>query len=355
MRNSFAAALACVALAPSFAASPAAAGSTRLAAAPAAPLTIVKKFTLGGDGGWDYLTYDPVAKHLFVSRATRVMVVDPASGSVVTEIPGTPGVHGIALAQDAGKGFTSNGRDNSLSVFDLKTLQVSGKVSIAGKNPDAIVYDPASKHVLTMNGGSNDATVVDAATNAVVATVALPGRPEFAVSGQNGFVYANIEDKNEIVAIDTAKNAVTNTWPLGTCDGPSGLAIDVAHLRLFSVCSNKLMTVVDATSGKVVATLAIGQGPDAAAFDPGAQLAYSSNGEGTLSVYHEDSPDAYTLVQTVTTEPRARTMTVDPNTHDALLVTAQVKEGPPAPGSQRPTRTVVPGTFEVIVVGKAAP
>ena len=313
---------------------------------------VAKRFVLGGDGGWDYLTYDSAAKHLFVSRATRVMVIDGTTGALVTEIPDTPGVHGIALAQDLGKGFTSNGRDSSVTVFDLPTLKTTTKVVIPGKNPDAIVYDPPSKHVFTMNGGSNDATVVDAATNAIVATVVLPGRPECAVSGRNGFVYANIEDKNEIVAIDTSTNAVAQTWPLAPCDGPSGLAIDVLHQRLFSVCSNSLMAVVDATSGKLVTTLPIGKGTDAAAFDPTTGFAFSSNGEGTLSVIHEDSPDAFSAVQTVTTEVRARTLALDPATHAIYLVTAQVREGPPAPGSQRPTRVVLPGTFAVLVVAR---
>jgi YVTN family beta-propeller protein len=241
-----------------------------------------------------------------------------------------------------------------VSIFDLAKLTVRHKLSIAGKNPDAIAYDPISKHVFTMNGGSDDATVIDAATETVVASIPLPGRPEFAVSGRDGFVYANIEDKSEIVAIDTKTNGIAHTWPLAPCEEPSGLAIDAEHHRLFSGCHNNLMAVVDAGNGKVVTTLPIGTGVDATAFDPGTQLAFSSNGDGTLTVIHEDSPDAFSVAQNATTRPRARTMALDTITHDVLLVTADVTEGPPAPGLQRPTRTIVPGTFAVLVMTESA-
>jgi DNA-binding beta-propeller fold protein YncE len=318
-------------------------------AAPAVTYRLAHTFALPGDGGWDYLTYDPVGKRLFVSRATRVMVVDPAAGTVVTEIPDTPGVHGIALAQDLGKGFTSNGRDNSVSVFDLRTLKTTGKVTLDAKNPDAIVYDPVSKRVFTGNGGSANLTTIDAATGTVVGNVALPGRPEFAAAG-NGMVYFNIEDKNEIVAIDARKNAIVNTWPLGTCDGPSGLSMDVAHHRLFSGCSNKVMMVVNSDNGGIVATLPIGQGTDATAFDPDSQLAFSSNGDGTLTVAHEDAPNAVAVVQNAATKAGARTLAVDTNTHDVYLVTAQFTLGTPAPGQTRPSRTLVPGSFTLLVM-----
>ena len=318
-------------------------------AAPAVNYQLAHTFALPGDGGWDYLSYDPAGKRLFVSRGTRVMVIDPAGGTVIAEIPDTPGVHGIALAPDLGKGFTSNGRDNSVSVFDLKTLKVTGKVTIDAKNPDAIVYDPASKRVFTGNGGSGTVTAIDAATNTVVGNVALPGRPEFGAAG-NGMVYFNIEDKNEVVAIDARKNTLVSTWPLGTCDGPSGLSMDVAHHRLFSGCHNKVMMVVNSDNGAIVATLPIGQGTDATAFDPGAQLAFSSNGDGTLTVAHEDSPGAIAVVQNATTQAGARTLAVDANTHDVYLVTAQFTLGTPAPGQTRPSRTMVPGSFTLLVM-----
>ncbi|HZX67365.1 MAG TPA: hypothetical protein VFE70_00700 [Candidatus Elarobacter sp.] len=322
---------------------------TRGGAASAANYQLARKFPLPGEGGWDYLTYDPVGKRLFISRGTRVMVVDPTAGTVITEIPDTPGVHGIALAQDLGKGFTSNGRDNSVSVFDLRTLKTTGKVTIDARNPDAIVYDPVSKRVFTGNGGSGNVTAIDAATNTVVGNVALPGRPEFGAAG-NGMIYFNIEDKNEIVAIDTRKNVLVNTWPLGTCDGPSGLSIDAAHHRLFSGCSNKVMVVLNSDNGAIVATLPIGQGTDATAFDAGTQLAFSSNGDGTLTVVHEDSPAALTVAQNATTQAGARTLAVDANTHDVYLVTAQFTLGTPAPGQTRPSRTLVPGSFTLLVM-----
>ncbi|MFN2461997.1 MAG: YncE family protein [Candidatus Velthaea sp.] len=311
---------------------------------------VTKKFTVGGEGGWDYLTYDPAGRRLFISRTNRVIVVDPASGTTVGEIADTPGVHGIALAPELNKGFTSNGRDNTMTVFDLKTLKPLAKVALDGKNPDAILYDPATKKVFAWNGGSANASVIDAMSNAVVATIALPGRPEFAAADGNGRVYVNIEDKNEIVAVDARNNAVTGTWPLGACEGPAGLSIDVQHHRLFAGCSNKLMVVVDSDGGKMIATLPIGQGSDATAFDPGSQLAFSSNGEGTLTVVHEDAPGAFSVVQTATTQPAARTLAVDVNSHDVYLVTAQVLLSSPAPGQQRPARTIVPRTFTVLVV-----
>ena len=318
-------------------------------AAPAVTYHLARTVVLGGDGGWDYLSYDAVGKRLFIPRGTRVTVVDPATGKSLGEIANTPGVHGVALAQDQGKGFTSNGRDNSVSVFDLKTLQISATVSIDAKNPDAIVYDPASKRVFTGNGGSQNVTTIDAATNAVVGNVALPGRPEFAAAG-NAMVYFNIEDKNEIVAIDARKNAVVNTWPLGTCDSPTGLSMDVAHHRLFAGCQNSAMIVMNSDTGAVVATLPIGKGSDATAFDPATQLAFSSNGDGTLTVVHEDSPDAFAVVQNAATQAGARTLALDAATHDVYLVTAQFTVGPPAAGSTRPTRTMVPGSFTLLVM-----
>jgi len=312
--------------------------------------TLTNSVVLGGDGGWDYLTYDSVNRHLFISRGTHVMVVD-AAGTIVGDIPGTGGVHGIAIAADLHEGFTSNGRDGSVTVFDLRTLKTIQTIPIAGKNPDCIVYDPASKRVFTFDGGSNDATAIDAVGLKVAGTIPLPGKPEFAVSNQNGVLFNNIEDKNEIVAIDAKTDQIINTWPIAPCDGPSGLSIDVAHARLFAVCSNKLMAVVDALTGKVLATPAIGAGPDASAFDPGTQLAFSSNGrDGTLTVIHEDSPYAFSVVQTATTKAGARTMALDPVTHTIYLVTANIVTGPPAPGETRPTRTITPGTFALLVL-----
>lgn len=310
-------------------------------------------YVLGGDGGWDYLTYDPVGKRLFISRGTRVMVVDPAKGTVLSEIPNTEGVHGIALAQDLGKGFTSNGRDNSVTIFDLKTLKETSKVKVeGGENPDAILYDPASKRVFTFNGRSKNASVIDATNGTLVATIPLDGKPEFAASDGKGMVYVNIEDKSELTAIDSKKAAVTATWPLTGCEEPSGLAMDQKNRRLFAGCHNKVMAVVNADTGKVLATPTIGQGVDANGFDPGTQLAFSSNGDGTLTVVHQDSPDKYTVAQDAPTKRGARTMALDSNNHNVYLVTADFDEQPPTKEGERPRRTMKPGTFTLLVMEK---
>ncbi|HEU4414736.1 MAG TPA: YncE family protein [Candidatus Angelobacter sp.] len=312
-----------------------------------------QKYVLGGDGGWDYLTFDAAGKRLFISRGTHVMVVDPYKGTTVGDIPDTTGVHGIALAQDLGKGFTSNGRENSVTVFDLKTLKVTTKIKIDGENPDAIIYDPATKRVFTFNGRSKNATVIDADKGTVVATVPLDGKPEFGASDGKGMVYVNIEDKSEITEIDAKKATVVKTWPLAPCEEPSGLAMDQKHRRLFAGCSNKLMAVVNADSGKVVTTLPIGEGVDANGFDPETQLAFSSNGrDGTLTVVHEDSPDKFSVVENATTQKFARTMALDTTNHDVYEVTAEIEEAPPAKEGERPRRNMKPGTFTLLVVGK---
>lgn len=329
----------------------AAAAVLSLSAAPSAHYQLKQKFTLGGDGGWDYLTYDAAGKRLFISRGTRVMVVDPSNGSVITEIPDTAGVHGIALAHDLGKGFTSNGRDNTVTVFDLKTLKETARIKLeGGVNPDAILYDAASKRVFTFNGRSNNATAIDAATDKLVGNIPLDGKPEFAAADGKGMVYVNIEDKNEITMIDTRKAAVVKSWPLAPCEEPSGLAMDHKHRRLFAGCHNKMMAVMDADTGKVVATVPIGEGVDANGFDPGTGLAFSSNGDGTLTVAHQDSADKYTVVENAQTQKFARTMALDTNTHDVYLVTAEIEELPPAEGQQRPRRSVKPGTFTLLVM-----
>jgi len=312
-----------------------------------------QKFTIGGDGGWDYLTYDSEGKRLFISRATRVQVVNPEKGTVITEIPNTPGVHGIALAQDLGKGFTSNGRENSVTVFDLKTLKETARIKLDGaEGPDAIVYDQASKRVLTLNGRSKNATLIDATNNTIATTVALDGKPEFAAADGTGMVYVNIEDKSEIQSIDAKQGKLVSTWPLTGCEEPSGMAIDRKNHRLFSGCGNKILAVTNFDNGKVVATVPIGQGVDANAFDAKEQLAFSSNGDGTLTVVHEDSPDKFTVAQNATTQRGARTMALNPDNHEVYLVTAEFDEVPPAEGQTRPRRTMKPGTFTLLVMAK---
>jgi len=326
--------------------------TSALAFAPA-QYEVKQKYVLGGDGGWDYLTYDPAGKRLFISRGTHVMVVDPAKGSVVGDIPDTTGVHGIALAPDLGKGFTSNGRDNSVTVFDLKTLKTTNKIKIEAENPYAILYDPASQRVFTFNGRSKNATAIDAAKETVVGNIPLDGKPEFAASDGKGMVFVNIEDKSELTQIDAKNAKVVKSWPLAPCEDPSGLAMDQKNRRLFAGCSNKMMAVVNADSGKVVTTVPIGPGVDANAFDPETRLAFISNGgDGTLTVVHEDSPDKFTVVENAATQRFARTMALDTSNHDVYTVTAEIEEAPPAKEGERPRRSMKPGTFTLLVVGK---
>jgi len=313
---------------------------------------LAKKTVLGGDGGWDYLTVDAKARRIYISRSTHVMVVDADSAAVVGDIPGTNGVHGIAIASDMDKGFTSNGRDNNVTIFDTRTVKALGTAP-TGKNPDAIIYDPASKRVFALNGGSNDATAIDAKTGTVAGTVALGGRPEFAQADEKGHVFVNIEDKSEIVQFDANKLTVENRWKVAPGEGPSGLAIDRKHRRLFSVCSNKLMVVVNADTGAVVTSLPIGQGTDAAGFDPETGFAFSSNGEGTLTVVHEDSADKFSVIDNVPTQVRARTMALDTKTHQVFLVTAEFGPPPAATAQQpRPRAPMVPGSFTMLTVSR---
>src|SRR5216684_6880091 len=313
---------------------------------------IAKKTVLGGEGGWDYLYCDSAARRIYLSRSTHVMVVDADSYAIVGDIPNTPGVHGIAIVSDLNKGFISNGRDNSVTIFDLKTLKETGRVAV-GKNPDAIMYDPTSKRIFTFNGGSQDTTAIDASMGKVAGTVALGGKPEFAVSDEKGHVYVNIEDKSEVAQLDANKLAVDARLSLAPGEEPSGLAIDRKNHRLFSVCSNKLMVVLNSDNGKVVTTLPTGSGTDAAAFDPDTGFAFSSNGEGTLTVVHEDSPDKFTVAESVPTQRGARTMTLDQKTHRLFSVSAEY--GPtPAPTTERPRprAPMIPGTFTLLVLEK---
>jgi YVTN family beta-propeller protein len=315
---------------------------------------LAHKFLLGGEGGWDYLTYDPAGGRLFISRSTRVQVLDADKGKLITEIPDTNGVHGIALAPELNKGFISDGQDDAVTVFDLKTLKVIEKVKIPGDRPDAIAYEPVTQRIFTFDGGSDDSTVIDAKTDKVVASIKLPGRPEAAVADGQGRMYVNIEDKSELSAIDARKAEVLNTWSLAPCDGPSAIAMDTEHRRLFSGCDNKLMTVSDPDAGKVVATAPIGQGVDAGAFDAGLGLVLMSCGQGVLSVIHEDSPDRYTALEDAATRQYARTMALDPKSHDVYLVTADLQITPAPAGATgraaRPKRTVLPDSFTVLVM-----
>ena len=283
---------------------------------------VVKTYKVGGEGGWDYLTYDTSGHRVFVSRGNHVMVLDGESGVTLGDIPETLGVHGIALAPDLGRGFTSNGLANAITIFDLKTLKPIGQAP-TGQNPDAILYDPVSKRVFAFNGRSNNATAIDAASGQPVGTIPLTGNPEFAVTDGKGTVFVNIENKHTLTAIDSQKLSVKSNWDLPGCEDPSGLSMDLENRRLFAVCSNKLMAIVDADSGRLVTTVPIGAGPDASAFAPKTGLVFSSNGrDGTLTVVHEDSPDKFTVVANLPTESGARTMALDQDTGTVYLVTA---------------------------------
>lgn len=313
---------------------------------------LIKTIKLGGPEFWDYLAFDSPTRRLFISRGTKVVVLNVDTEKVVGEIPDTLGVHGIALAPDLGKGFTSNGQAGTVSIFDLKTLQVIGTAK-AGMNPDAIVYDPATQRVFTMNGRSDDSTALDAKSGQVVGTFPLDGKPEFAVADGAGHVYTNLENKSEIVQIDSKDLKITARWPLAPGVSPSGLAIDAQNRRLFSGCHNEMMVILDADTGKVLATPPIGLGVDADRFDPGTGFAFASTGSGVLSVIHEDSPDKFSFVEDVPTQTGARTMALDPKTHEVFLVTGQFGPRPaPTPENPRPFPTLVPDSFVVLVFGR---
>lgn len=313
---------------------------------------LLKKIKMGGEGFWDYLAFDSPTRRLFISRGTKVVVLDVDSEKVVGEIPDTAGVHGIALAPASGNGFTSNGQAGTISIFDLKTLQVVGHAQ-AGMNPDAIVYDPATKRVFAMNGRSGDITAIDAVSGAVVGTIPVGGKLEFAAADGAGHLYVNVESKSEEVQIDSKNLAVTAHWPLDPCKEPSGLAIDAKNHRLFAGCADKMMAVIDTDSGKVIATPVIGLGVDADAFDPGTGFAFASNGAGTLTVVHEDSPGKFSVVEDVPTQTGARTMALDPKSHEVYLVTAEFTP-PPAPTAEipHPRGGMVPDSFVVLVFGR---
>ena len=325
-------------------------GASLAAASPG--YKVVNTYKVGGDGGWDYLTTDAAARRLYISRATHVIVLDLDSGKTLGDIADTPGVHGIALAPELGRGFISNGREGTVSIFDLKTLATISKVNV-GENPDAILYDPATQRVFTFNGRSQDSTAIDAAKGTVLGTIKLDGKPEFAASDGKGEIFVNIEDKSELTAIDPSKLVVKSTWPLTPCESPSGLAMDRKNRRLFVGCENKMMAVVNADTGKVLATPAIGEGVDATAFDDEAGLAFASCGEGVLTVVREESPDKFSVAENVPTQPGARTLALDSKTHNVFVVTA--KFGPPPAATAdnpHPRRTILPDSFVVLVVSK---
>jgi YVTN family beta-propeller protein len=311
---------------------------------------LVNTIQVGGDGGWDILIADSKNHRLYVSHGSHVVVIDTATDKVVGDIPKTNGVHGVAFGPEYG--FTTNGRDNAVTMFSLKDLSVSSNIT-TGKNPDAIVYDKSTNRVFVFNGGSSDATVIDATSGKVAGTVTLGGKPEFAASDDKGKVFVNLEDKNSIAEVDAKSMTVLATWPIAPCEGPSGLAIDRKTERLFAACE-KQMVAVDAKSGKVVATVPTGTGTDGMEFDPELKYVFAPNGgDGTLTVIHEDSPDKYSIVENVKTEPRARTMTIDTKTHKVYLPSAQFGPAPAATQAQpRPRAPMLPDSFKVLVFGR---
>jgi YVTN family beta-propeller protein len=313
---------------------------------------VQKSIAVPGEGSWDYLTADSQNRRLYVSHATKVDVVNLDTGAVIGRIPNTNGVHGIAIADNLHRGFISDGRDNQVTIFNLKTLAVISTVK-AGTNPDAILYDPFSQRVFAFNGRSNDVTAINGATGKVAGTVPLGGKPEFAVTDAQGNIYVNIEDKSELVHLDPNTLTIKDRWQLAPCDSPSGLAIDPKNQRLFPVCDNKIMAVVDAGSGKVITTVPIGEGPDAAAFDPEKKLVFSSNGEGTLTVVQQETPNTYTVAQTVNTQRGARTMTIDLKTHKVYLSVAEFGPTPAAStDNPRPRPKALPSSFKLLVVSE---
>jgi YVTN family beta-propeller protein len=311
------------------------------------PVSLLRKLPLGGDGRWDYLIVDPDDKRLYIARSTRFMVVSTQSGELVGEIPDTPGAHGVALAKELGIGFTSNGQENQVSVFDLKTLRVTKKVAV-GQNPDAILYHEPSKSVFVFNGQSHSATVIDAVSLTVATTIPLAGKPEFAVADDHGNIYVNIADKNTITVIDAEKRKVKAVWPIGGCEEPTGLAIDRKTKTAFASCGNKKLAVLNLGTGKVAQLLPIGDDCDATTFDPNTNRVFASNGEGTLTVIEGDGSGSYRVRQTVETMPGSKTMALDPSGQKLYVPTAKFS-GPP---TQKPRPKVVPGSFEVWVLSE---
>jgi YVTN family beta-propeller protein len=309
---------------------------------------IANKFHVDGDGGWDYLNADESTGRIFISHGSVVNVIDEKDGKLIGTIPDTKGVHGIAIAPDLNKAFISNGRDSSVTIIDLTTLAFITKVTVTGQNPDAIIYDPFSHNVFAYNGRTANATVIDGSANKVIATIKLDGKPENSVSDGKGKVYVNIEDKSEISLINSKTNLVEQKWSIAPGEEASGLALDNETHRLFAVCSNKLMIVMDALSGKVITSLPIGSGSDGAAFDPSLKRAYSSNGEGTLTVIQEISPDEFKVLENVPTQQGARTITIDKKTHHIFMSTAEYETVAPSAGNANRRPSVKSGTFTIL-------
>ena len=321
---------------------------------------LLQKIAVGGDTGWDYLSVDSAARRLYVTHGTHIVVVNLDTNEVVGDIADTPGVHGFAIAHDLGRGFSSNGAEARVSIVDLKSLATTAKVATE-EGPDAILYEPGHEAVYAFNGRARSMTVIAARSGEVLTSVKLPGKPEFAAADPGaGRVYVNIEDKNEVVSIDSASHQVVNEWPIAPGESASGMAFDAVHHRLFLGCENHLMLMLDTTTGKVVTSVPIGTGVDANAFDPQLQLAFSSNGEGSVTIAREQSASKLSVVQSLQTQPSARTMALDPVTHRIYLAAATFVPAAQAPAATagagppvRQRRATVPGSFEILVYGPA--
>lgn len=326
---------------------------TTQAAAQTASYHAVATYQLGGDGGWDYIALDTVRNRLFIARSDRIMVVDPDMGTLLGEIPGFDRAHGIAFSYATGHGFATSGADSTVTMFDLATLKVLGRTMV-DSDDDAILYDPASTHIFTMNGDAHTASVIDAASGRRIGTIELGGQPEFAVSDGAGKVYVNLEDEGAIVELDPKAMKVTRRWSIAPCESPTGLALDSAHERLFSVCRNRIMAISDVRAGKLDATVPIGSGVDAARFDPATGDVFASNGEGTLTIVHEVSPDGFQVVQTLPTMSGARTMELDPRNHRVYLVGAKFGVAPAQPpaSNRRRRPPMIPGSFTLLVLAR---
>jgi YVTN family beta-propeller protein len=324
------------------------------AVAPAeAQFKLQDTWKLGGDGSWDYLTVDAQAHLLYIARLDRIMVVDTASGKLVTEIGGLQHAHGIAFDDQGKVGYISDGGAGSVLVFDRATYKVLAAIP-AGKNPDAVLFEPTQRRVFAFNGASKDATVIDAQSNKVIATLPMPGKPEFSVTDGNGNVFVNIEDSSEVLHLDASSLKIAAAWSLAPCKAPTGLAIDVAHHRLFSVCDNDKMAIVDSQSGKLVSAAPIGAGADAVAYDASRGLVFSSNGEsGTMTILHQQTADRYVVLQNLQTKLGARTLAVDAANGSAYTVSAALGRKPPATkDNPRARPPVLPGSFVVLVLAR---
>jgi DNA-binding beta-propeller fold protein YncE len=323
--------------------------TTTVAAQAPSAYRITHRYTLGGDGSWDYVVPDPPHHRIFIGRQNRVMVVDANDGALLGEVTGIKGAHGTAVVERAGHGFATSGNDGMVVMFDLKTFASLARIP-AAEDADAIIYDAASDRVFTFNGDAHSSTVIDP-RGTLVTNIALGGKPEYGASAGDGHVYANLTDTSEVVDIDAKTLTVVRRWSTAPCKQPVAMAIDAAHHRVFSGCRSGVMAISDAQAGKVVATVPIGQGVDGAGYDPATGDAFASNADGTLTVVHQDGPDAYHVTDTVRTEPGARNMGLDPNTHRLFVVSAKLEPAAqPSPANPRPRPTVVPGSFTMMVI-----